>query len=460
MKFAFSPIVAAIGLLTFCQAAPKRADEVQIDKVEIKYIDLDFTKGDAYSPLASSDSVTVKYTASAELGDVSVLKFQSGTTLKYENDDLATIQLSQENPENPAKGVVAIKFKNVPLVGAADKHAQIRNILKKFTTDALVTSVLHGSANVVAKTSSGERLFNNLQVPPSQLPLKGMSGLTSVPLKVDSVKVVGGTADGIQIDMASTLQNPSDIALNLGDVSFGVHFQEKNIGGLSLKALELKRGENKLTGRFVLNPKGDSAAAGEKALENFLEGITSDMLVVGSKDSTPIESLKDGLDTLRIPAAVPGVTEKLIRNATAVASIDAIIDKKTNSTVVLYNPIDTAFTITHMKANITYQNGPLGEVDQDTNMTIPSHQEQKSQILETKLTAPDEVLIDILNNHPEGIEVDLDSVVTARIGDFVARIPYKQKNVHLNFSTDPFNAQRKNQKKKAPSKAKPTRGSA
>ncbi|KAL1922673.1 uncharacterized protein VTP21DRAFT_10212 [Calcarisporiella thermophila] len=215
MKFSLPSIAIALVLVATCRGAPveKRAEGFTINGVELKSIDLDFTKGDPYSPLSASDTLTVKYTAD---GDAAVLKYLSNAIIKYGNDDIATLSIPEGAPASSGNGQLTFKFADLPLQGAADKHAQIQELLKTLTTQNQATINLHGTSDVVAKTSAGEQAFKGVPFG-NDVTLKGMGGLASAPLKFEQFKVVGGTKDGIQVDVTSTLQNPSDIAIHAED---------------------------------------------------------------------------------------------------------------------------------------------------------------------------------------------------------------------------------------------------
>ncbi|KAL1924355.1 uncharacterized protein VTP21DRAFT_7390 [Calcarisporiella thermophila] len=367
MKFSFTFVVAALVLMTTTQGAPfeKRADGIIIN-------------------------ITVKYTAD---GNVTISKYLANTILRFGSDDIATLTIPEGTPANSGNGQLSLKFADLPLQGATDKRAQFQELFKTFTTQAQATFNLHGTSDVVTKAATGEQAFKGLPFA-TDITLKGINGLTSAPLKIEQAKVVGGTKDGIQIDVSSTLQNPSDIAITLGMFRLMCSIRIRRLA--------------------------------------FLGGQTSEIFLVGTSESTPIDSLKPSLSTLKVPATVIGAKNKMIKSSFLVLSLDAILDLNTTGTVSLLNILDTDFTVTHMKVTILYKDSPYGVIDQDTNFIVPHGQERVSDKMAVKIVGSDEHSVEI-NNDPHTVEVDIESVITIKIGDYIVTIPYKQKNVRLDF---------------------------
>ena len=103
------------------------------------------------------------------------------------------------------------------------------------------------------------------------------------------------------------------------------------------------------------SPQGDAVPVGQQMLENFLQGVDSDTTIVGSTDTTPIDSLKLALSEIRLsPVTIPALHQNLITSASLTFPTD----------IVQTGIASTSFTLRVSKAKYwrTFGNRPLVRV--------------------------------------------------------------------------------------------------
>jgi hypothetical protein len=62
---------------------------------------------------------------------------------------------------------------------------------------------------------------------------------------------------------------------------------------------------------------GASTAAGQVLLENYVQGIISDVAIAGTDSTTPYGSLQEALGTISIKTSIPPIHQLLITQACA-----------------------------------------------------------------------------------------------------------------------------------------------
>lgn len=102
------------------------------------------------------------------------------------------------------------------------------------------------------------------------------------------------------------LFNPSNITIGTGDVTFGLNFMDEMIGVAFIQGLLLVPGMNVIPTQVRYQPQGTAeVAAGQLLLENFVQRIVSTTIISGNDDTTPIESLKAALGSIRLSTDIP-----------------------------------------------------------------------------------------------------------------------------------------------------------
>lgn len=116
--------------------------------------------------------------------------------------------------------------------------------------------LLAGTTSALATTAIGQTRFDNVKftVPAGVI---GLSQLKTAPTEIISVDVVGGTPDHVILDIVVGLTNPSNLILNVGDVTFQLYdFNDGSfLGTALLPDLHMTTGyqEHLTTGFFQAN---------------------------------------------------------------------------------------------------------------------------------------------------------------------------------------------------------------
>ncbi|CAG8773251.1 11494_t:CDS:1, partial [Racocetra fulgida] len=108
---------------------------------------------------------------------------------------------------------------------------------------------------------------------------------------------------GIAISIISTINNPSQISVELGDIMFDIDHMNQTIGQVCSKNFTLMRGDNKLSLEGRLLPQNSSAgvAAVSDLFSKFIVGKDSLINVVArtvkpNNSDSPISWLQDAFN--------------------------------------------------------------------------------------------------------------------------------------------------------------------
>lgn len=121
----------------------------------------------------------------------------------------------------------------------------------------------------------------------------------------------------------------------------------------------MKRFTNALLSRPVINyqPRGaENVRAGQKLLENYVSNVTSDAVVQGSRQSTDIASLVQGLSGITLTAAVPALGKLIVQQANFFVPRDiAQNGGRAEATVNLANPFTASLSVLQISAQAIYE---------------------------------------------------------------------------------------------------------
>lgn len=109
-------------------------------------------------------------------------------------------------------------------------------------------------------------------------------------------------------------------------------------------------------------PQGAALPAGTTLLENFLQGITSGTVIVGSSDTTPVDSLVPALEQIKLNANIPALHQNLITAANIEFPVNIVQTGIATTTVSLSNPFTASINLLVVTANAIFQNLTLGSV--------------------------------------------------------------------------------------------------
>lgn len=172
-----------------------------------------------------------------------------------------------------------------------------------------------------------------------------------------------GYSDYLQINVNAALYNPSNITIGTGDVAFGLSFQSELIGTADIANLILVPGDNKVPTAVHYQPSGGaSQAAGQLLLENYVQGVDSNTLIVGTDDTTPIASLKEALKTISLGTTIPALQQLLVQQANLDFPLNIGETGVADATFALANPFTASINLVDVTANASFQGVGLGQI--------------------------------------------------------------------------------------------------
>lgn len=120
----------------------------------------------------------------------------------------------------------------------------------------------------------------------------------------------------------ASIFNPSTITLITTDIVFGLSFEGQLIGSVVLGDLLLIPDANELATEVRYAPTGGaSTVAGELLLANYVQGIVSNVSIVGTPNSSPYGSLQEALQAVSIQTTIPPLQQALITKACSFSSL-------------------------------------------------------------------------------------------------------------------------------------------
>jgi hypothetical protein len=144
-------------------------------------------------------------------------------------------------------------------------------------------------------------------------------------------------------------------------------------------------------------------------LENFLQGIDSITTIVGTPDTTPIDSLKLALSEIKLTnVVIPALHQNLISSASLTFPTDIVQTGIAQSTFTLANPFTAGVNILEVTASVTFQNISLGAIEhQSLTFHANGHSNATSQLLPFAFNLQPEVIIQLLLVRSQQKDVDL-----------------------------------------------------
>jgi hypothetical protein len=92
-------------------------------------------------------------------------------------------------------------------------------------------------------------------------------------------------------------------------------------------------------------------------------GVTSDTIIVGTADTTPIDSLKAALGSIKLATSIPALQQNLITQASLILPLDIAETSIAGSTFILDNPFTANINLLSVVANASYEGLFLGQIN-------------------------------------------------------------------------------------------------
>lgn len=147
-------------------------------------------------------------------------------------------------------------------------------------------------------------------------------------------------------------------------------------------------------------------------LENYLQGIDSNTVILGTTSSTPIGSLQLALSQIKLsPVTIPALHQNLINSATLEFPTDIVQTGVATTSFTLANPFTASINLLKVTATATFQNltvGTINNVDLSSNPIHASgHSNVTSPALPFNFNLDPLTIIDLITISAQEHNVDL-----------------------------------------------------
>ncbi|CAG8457951.1 85_t:CDS:2 [Ambispora gerdemannii] len=405
-----------------------------INSVDLKTMDLTFSKDKAYSPIAQSDALSASFKIPFGF-QLNMKKISQDITIYGGSNALATLSTPYTDANGDSSvGKIDSKIPPTPFDVIKGSESNFQEFSRHLTMDSSVVMTMKGKASSIASTSIGEVEIKGIKfIVDTQL--QGLQGLQVKPATINSLSVTGGTKDYMIIKLSVTLFNPSNVKISMGDVILDLYYHDQNVGQVLMNNFVLDRGSNTVDLITHFGPNGDKAlAAGRILLNTFMKGDSNTVGIQGSPHSTEIESLKKALVDLKLSTSMPGLKaeQPILVKSRFTINLGTVFTKKGTASVDAYNPLDTTIKFLKMKATITFKGQIIGTLDQDLTgspIVIPPKKVATTRDLDLNLQISLTAIQSLFAGISGDLATDITSTIVLAIGDYVTEIDYAQNQV-------------------------------
>ncbi|CAO1623850.1 unnamed protein product [Parajaminaea phylloscopi] len=345
-----------------------------IKGITIGYLSLIYTQEHPYNPYTFSQAL--EGTIGLPFGfSLDIVSLSNSISIVYQGGKVADVNAGYSNSTThldvisagETTGKIDITLPESLLVLPNDTNAARQEFIKfqnAFVYSESADFELQGSAKAVTDTPLGRVLLNGIKFGVGS-GLRGLDGLTKYPTIINTVDVTGGAPDAVSLVVGTTVVNPSNLNLTVGDATFLLE-NEVVLGNVTLPNLNLAIGRVDVNATSFFDPNRDPK--GLETLNRFISGLDTQLNISGFPGSSVIEPLAVSLTNIRLNATLPGLPSKLVRAANlTVLDTTGIKDSIANSVVQLANPFTSGLTITKITANASSKGIYLANIDQALN---------------------------------------------------------------------------------------------
>jgi hypothetical protein len=408
------------GITALALQVPLKAPSAinAIQSIDIGYLNLTFTEDTAWAPIATTDDLQAKLSLPFGFG-MEVTQIANSFAIVQNNLSVGALS----SPLSPATsdiqtvsssltmGTINITLAPSALQVPANAHDQFGSFNADLTQNQQATFQLVGKAKTVAQLPIGTITLDPIKfnVTSSLAGLRGLNGYTWI----DGVDVMGGATDYLKLAINVTINNPSALNLQAGDLTLQLFSGDSLLGTALMPALHLVQGNNTIqaSSQFRANDTPEGLAT----LTNFLAGEDTVMTIRGYDGSTTIQSLLPAFKSMNIAATLPGMQEKLLNSAKlTVLPTTGHGNNIAHTQVMLGDPFTSGFTITSVNSTVEYRGLSMGTIQQSTNFAVAGKQSTTSPDLDFNLNLDPSTLFTVLKLLAEeaGLRTDqLDGIV-------------------------------------------------
>ncbi|KAG0238768.1 hypothetical protein BGW42_002634 [Actinomortierella wolfii] len=355
-----------------------------IKSIELGPMGMNWTGVDAYAPITTSPSVKAGFEMPFGFS-LNVTQVQNNMSVIYNEKNIASINVLNWGPATTIKeanaSFIDFALPPTPFAINADSHGDFDSFVNKLTVGSGENFTVEGTAGTIAQTPIGEVTITGIPFK-SGVFLSGLQGLKTQPTVINSLQVIGGVPEGLQIALDLTMFNPSELSIDtgVGDsavVTFGMQYNGDNVGTVIFPSLALAPGENKKTAGALFTPTG--TAGGQELLQKYMTNQVATVDVLGSSSSSAIAPLAAGLKDVQLQSDMPGQSAQLLLGTALTILDDTGKTGIASAVVTVNNPFIPELTITSIKSTVRYQGRALGSLDvPSTSIKVPGTSQANS----------------------------------------------------------------------------------
>ncbi|RHZ76001.1 hypothetical protein Glove_208g184 [Diversispora epigaea] len=359
---AISWLVAAVSKLSIDSILPPIDFGKIIPSVDIDDMSMTFTPDTAFNPISSSNEIKAEMKIPFGF-TLTIEKLSEEIILTNGKNKIAKLSIPEGDAKMEGKTTIVGSFKGIPLQVFDDAHDSFEAFIKGLTFSKSTKFGIIGNASALAKTPVGEIPLIDIPID-VQTSLDGLQGLQSAPVTLSGLLILGADAKGVTIALTVTMTNPSKITVKAGDVSFDTQFNGQSIGLTTMKDIVIEPGKKDYDATFFFAPKTpDAKKAGSELLGNFLTQKKSDLVVIGTSDSTPITSLKSTFESLSLKTILELDAPRVLDSIIVTPDSNVIVTKAGLANLTIINALNIGYEITGMTATAFFEGKELAKID-------------------------------------------------------------------------------------------------
>lgn len=334
-----------------------------ITGINLGNMDFAFTAQTPYAPTIASSGVSANFKMPFGFS-INITQVEQNMTIATNADgQIASLQSTWGNASsNSGLGILNFNIGTSPLAVFPDKYEAFNLFDANLTLSKGLNFSVVGNATVGASTSIGNVILSNIPFNASTS-LQGLQGLNNTPTVINSLDVVGGTPDHLNLVISVGMSNPSTLQISTGDVTFDMNYEGSLLGTVLLPNFVLQRGPNSVNATSAFSP--NSSPQGKQLLTYFVGGNDTVVQIAGFNGTTAVTSLLLGLSQIELTSTLPGLKSKLIQNSSLVVLPDTLTTKVAHAAVMIANPFTAPLVITKVTSTISYNGIPVGSINQD-----------------------------------------------------------------------------------------------
>ncbi|CAG8537235.1 25963_t:CDS:2 [Dentiscutata erythropus] len=394
-------LVSGVRSLTIDTVLPAQKFPPLITSISLDDLELAFTPETAYNPNTSSKKITASLQIPQPLGfTLNISKIAQEVTL----DDMAKLVIplsgAISNIDSKAHtGTVTVSYDSAPLQVFPDAHDKFNSFVKVLTLEDSIGFGLKGTTEAHTLTAVGPIILNTIPVDVKST-LPGFQGFTTNNTPVNSIDVISGTPQALLIDITTSLFNPSTVSTDVGDVAFDFIFKDQKLGFATMTGLNIIPGVNNINATVTLAPQTpDAIQAAITMFANYIAGQKQETVIVGTENSTKVDSLKEAFSALKLQKDLLGLDKPLIVSAFVHLNPDTINNSIASGNITMDNPFTADITLTGViNGTITFHDILLGSINQPTTppITFIGKSKTTSPAINTTLNLNPKDLINII----------------------------------------------------------------